>query len=94
MKTLRDWMTELGPARRARVDARAAEIFAEEMSLKDLRKARRIIRRVCRSRLTLPKTVCPESNSAPICCFQRCEKASRLWVVTFDWLLSFMAGRP
>jgi DNA-binding XRE family transcriptional regulator len=35
-------MNELGSARRARVDARAAEIFAEEMSLKDLRKARKI----------------------------------------------------
>ena len=42
MKTLRDRMNEVGPARRARVDARAAEIFAEEMSLKDLRKARKI----------------------------------------------------
>jgi DNA-binding XRE family transcriptional regulator len=35
-------MKELDPARRARVEARAAEIFAEEMSLKDLRKARKI----------------------------------------------------
>jgi DNA-binding XRE family transcriptional regulator len=42
MKTLRDRMNELGPAPRARVDARAAKIFAEEMSLKDLRKARKI----------------------------------------------------
>ena len=42
MKTLRDRMNELGPARRARVDARAAQVFAEEMSLKDLRKARKI----------------------------------------------------
>jgi DNA-binding XRE family transcriptional regulator len=42
MKTLRDRMNELDPARRRRVDARAAEIFAEEMSIKDLRKAQKI----------------------------------------------------
>lgn len=42
MSTLKDRMNALTPLRRARIEARAAEIVAEEMTLKDLRKALRI----------------------------------------------------
>ena len=38
--TLKDKMDGLDPARRAKIDARAAELIAEEMSLRDLRRAR------------------------------------------------------
>lgn len=38
-KTLDAVMADLGPARRKRIEARAAELIAEEMSLRDLRKA-------------------------------------------------------
>ena len=41
-KTLKDRLNKLTSARRAKVDARAAELLAEEMSLKDLRKAREL----------------------------------------------------
>jgi DNA-binding XRE family transcriptional regulator len=37
--TLKDKMRALPPKRRAKVEARAAELIAEEMSLRDLRKA-------------------------------------------------------
>jgi DNA-binding XRE family transcriptional regulator len=37
--TLKDKMKALPPKRRAKVEARAAELIAEEMSLRDLRKA-------------------------------------------------------
>ena len=40
--TLNDKMKKLNAARRKRVEARAAELIAEEMSLRDLRKARRL----------------------------------------------------
>ena len=39
MSTLKERMAELSPARRRKVDARAAELIAEEMSLRDLRQA-------------------------------------------------------
>jgi hypothetical protein len=39
MTTLKDKMNGPGAARRAKVDARAAELIAEEMSLRDLRQA-------------------------------------------------------
>lgn len=42
MSTLKERMNAMNPARRARIQARAAEIVAEEMTLKDLRKALRI----------------------------------------------------
>jgi transcriptional regulator with XRE-family HTH domain len=40
MTTLKDKMKALSPRRRARVHARAAELIAEELSLRELRKAR------------------------------------------------------
>ena len=41
-KTLKDRLDRLPTARRAKIEARADELFAEEMSLKDLRKARQM----------------------------------------------------
>lgn len=42
MKTLNDKMAELSETRRRKVEARAAELAAEEMSLRDLRRAHRL----------------------------------------------------
>ena len=42
MKTLTDKMAELSESRRQKVEARAAELVAEEMSLRDLRRAHRL----------------------------------------------------
>jgi len=39
MSTLKERMKELSPARAKKVEARAAELIAEEMSLRDLRQA-------------------------------------------------------
>jgi predicted XRE-type DNA-binding protein len=41
-KTLKDRLSKLPAARRAKVAARADELLAEEMSLSDLRKARKL----------------------------------------------------
>lgn len=40
--TLNQKMKALSPARRKKVEARAAELIAEEMTLKDLRRARKL----------------------------------------------------
>ena len=42
MKTLDDKLDELEPARREGVEARARELIAEEMSLRELRRAHRL----------------------------------------------------
>ncbi len=42
MRTLNDKLNELGQRRREKVEARAAELVAEEMSLQDLRRAHRL----------------------------------------------------
>jgi hypothetical protein len=42
MKTLNDKMAELTETRRRKVEVRAAELVAEEMSLRDLRRAHRL----------------------------------------------------
>ena len=41
-KTYEELMAELSPQRRARVEARTAELIAEEKSLRDLRQARQL----------------------------------------------------
>jgi hypothetical protein len=40
--TLKDKMAALGKRRRQKIEARAAELIAEEMSLRDLRRAQRL----------------------------------------------------
>lgn len=42
MKTLDQKMKELSPARRKRIKARAAQLIAEEMSLREVRQAHRL----------------------------------------------------
>lgn len=42
MKTLQEKLDAIGPRRRARVDARAATLIAEEMTLEELRRARKL----------------------------------------------------
>jgi DNA-binding XRE family transcriptional regulator len=42
MSTLKQRMKQLSPARRKRVEARAAELTAEEMTLQELRQARKL----------------------------------------------------
>jgi len=42
MKTLNDKMKKLSAARRKKVEARVAELIAEEMSLRDLRRAHKL----------------------------------------------------
>ena len=42
MKTLNQKIRDLGPARRKRVETRAAALIAEEMTLQELRQARKL----------------------------------------------------
>jgi len=42
MSTLKQRMKELGPARRKKIEARAAELTSQEMTLQELRRARKL----------------------------------------------------
>src|SRR5450432_2329343 len=50
-KTLDHKFNELCPARRKKVDARAAELIAEEMSLRELRRAHRLTQKCMAEKL-------------------------------------------
>ena len=50
-KTYEQLMAELSPKRRARVEARASELIAEEKSLRDLRQARQLTQQRMAKRL-------------------------------------------
>src|SRR5256885_11420678 len=77
----REELEKLSPAARKRVEARAAEIRAEEMSLRDLRKARKLTR----ARVAKALGVTQDSVS-------RLEKRSALLLSTLRKTVKAMGG--
>jgi hypothetical protein len=69
--SLKTVMENLPPEQRAKVEQRAAELIAEEMTLQDLRKARRIFHVL---------------NVVQICWYQLYRAMSRRWVGNCHWL--------
>lgn len=82
MTTLDQMMERLPPERRARVEARAAELIAEEMTLRDLRKARKMTQQ----RMAELLGVGQDSIS-------RLEKRSDLLLSTLGGYVAAMGGR-
>ena len=73
-----DVIAGLDPARRRKVEERAAELIAEEMTLRELRKARQLTQ-VSVARQLLARTASRGWSSAVICCSRRCAGQSRPW---------------
>ncbi len=74
---VREKIRKLNSIQRKKVVARAAELIAEEMSLRELRKAASLRRRASPRLLELPRTVSRGLKNAAIYCFLRYEKRSR-----------------
>jgi hypothetical protein len=91
--TLKDKMKELSPAQRKKVEARAAELIAEEMTLRELRHARKITQVKWPGRSGSLRTVFRASKSGAISCCPRSEKRSRPWAGLFRWSPSFPTVR-
>ncbi len=79
--TLKDKMKELSPAQRKKVEARAAESIAEEMTLRELRHARK------RSQVKMAKTLGVTQDS-----ISRLEKHSDLLLSTLRKTVEAMGG--
>jgi len=79
--TLKDKMKELGPARRKKVEARAAELIAEEMTLRELRHARKL------TQVKMAKTLGVTQDSV-----SRLEKRSDLLLSTLRKTVEAMGG--
>jgi hypothetical protein len=82
MKTLRETMAGLPKKRQARINARAAELIAEEMSLRSLRKAHRKTQKSMATRLGIGQ----DSVS-------RLEQRSDMLLSTLRDYVSAMGGR-
>lgn len=78
---IREKIAKLHPAQRRRVKARAAELIAEEMSLRDLRKARRL------TQARVAKTLGITQDSV-----SRLEKRSDLLLSTLRKTVQAMGG--
>jgi len=79
--TLKDKMKELSPAKRKKVEARAAELIAEEMTLRELRHARKL------TQVKMAKTLGVTQDSV-----SRLEKRSDLLLSTLRKTVKAMGG--
>src|SRR6202142_2127229 len=79
--TLKDKMKELSPAQRKKVEARAAELIAEEMTLRELRRARKL------TQVRMAKTLGITQDSV-----SRLEKRSDLLLSTLRKAVRAMGG--
>ncbi len=79
--TLKDKMKELSPAQRKRVEARAAELIAEEMTLRELRHARKL------TQVKMARTLGVTQDS-----ISRLEKRSDLLLSTLRKTVEAMGG--
>ena len=74
-----DVIAGLDPARRRKVEERAAELIAEEMTLRELRKARQLTQVSIARQLGTARTASRGWSSAVTCCSRRCAGQSRPW---------------
>jgi DNA-binding XRE family transcriptional regulator len=79
--TLKDKMKQLSPAQRKKVEARAAELIAEEMTLRELRHARKL------TQVKVAKTLGVTQDSV-----SRLEKRSDLLLSTLRKTVEAMGG--
>ncbi len=79
--TLKDKMKELSPAQRKKVEARAAELIAEEMTLRELRQARKL------TQVKMAKTLGVTQDS-----ISRLEQRSDLLLSTLRKTVEAMGG--
>jgi transcriptional regulator with XRE-family HTH domain len=79
--TLKDKMKELSPAQRKKVEARAAELIAEEMTLRELRHARKL------TQMKIAKTLGVTQDSV-----SRLEKRSDFLLSTLRKTVEAMGG--
>jgi DNA-binding XRE family transcriptional regulator len=79
--TLKDKMKQLSPAQRKKVEARAAELIAEEMTLRELRHARKL------TQVKIAKTLGVTQDSV-----SRLEKRSDLLLSTLRKTVEAMGG--
>lgn len=79
--TLEDKMKELSPAQRRKVEARAAELIAEEMTLRELRHARKL------TQVKMAKKLGATQDSV-----SRLEKRSDLLLSTLRKTVAAMGG--
>jgi DNA-binding XRE family transcriptional regulator len=79
--TLKDKMKQLSPAQRKKVKARAAELIAEEMTLRELRHARKL------TQVRMAKTLGVTQDS-----ISRLEKRSDLLLSTLRKTVEAMGG--
>ncbi len=90
---IREKIGKLNAVQRKKVEDRAAELIAEEMSLRDLRKARKLTQARVAKVLGSPKTASRDSKNAAIYCSRRYEKRSRRWAAMCVSLRNFQIVR-
>ncbi len=79
MKTLNQRIRATSPARRKKIARRAAQLIAEEMSLRELRRAHKLTQERIAETLASVRTRFPAWNSAAIFCSPPSAATWKLW---------------
>ena len=93
--SLETMMARLDPERRRKIEERAAELIAEEMTLRELRKARQLTQARVAAELgiTSGRRLPPRAAQRPLCS-RRCARPWRPWAAASRSSRSFPTARP
>ena len=76
---------KLSPAQRKKVEARAAQLIAEEMTLRELRHARKLTQVRMAKALGITQDSVSASKSVETYCCPPCARPSRPWAEACPW---------
>jgi DNA-binding transcriptional regulator YiaG len=79
---VRETIKGLSPARRKKIEARAAALIAEEMSLRDLRQALTLTQERMAETLGIGQDGVSRLDNAAICSCRLCGPTSKPWAVS------------
>lgn len=85
MTNLEQIRKELSPARRKKVERRTAELIAEEMTLQELRHARKLTQVRMARKLGVSQDGISKLEKGPTFCCQRFGRPSKPWAAACHW---------
>ena len=91
--TLHDKMKSVGSKRRKKIEARAQQLIAEEMALRELRKAHHRTQASMAKQLGINQDGVSRLEKRSDLLLLLCASMSRRWAVIFVWSQSFLTSR-
>ena len=94
MSTLKQRMKEISPDRRKKIGSRAAELAGEEMTLQELRQARKLTQVRMAKSLRITQDGVSRMEGGRTSFSRPCERPSKLWAAACFLSLNFPTANP